>query len=290
MVAFDTKTDRRSLSSTYIFNIKGVETPLTLPLPPPPFLDHNVPVTVPMTYKEALDDSGVDLKMLDDIFFQRTQKIFEKPDAKKYFEPVVSVLTEVLLTGKQSPSKENFRYLGNFLLEKSKIPSPTNTREDPKKSPSWSKVAEGETTNPTMNIDEYIAGLLVQNLDRHLEKKEESTKEKNGIVDQDEIKVVLDETDKTILNDGILALNEVRPTNPLNYLGEYILKKSVVPERERGDPRSRQPCPWNVKTFNSFEYLKNPEKYDQSLSDPTGPWVTVPMTYKDALDEFSKYL
>ena len=100
----------------------------------------------------------------------------------------------------------------------------------------------------------------------------------------------LDETDKTILNDGILALNEERPANPLNYLGEYILKKAVVPERERVDSRRRQHWPWSVKTFDSFEYFKNPESYDHSLSDPTSPWVTVPMTYEEALEEFSRYL
>ena len=236
----------------YIFNIRRVETSSTLPLPPPSPLDHT-------NIQHEADNSGMELKRSNNILFQRTQKIFEKTDAKKYFEPVILVLTEGLLMEKHSPSKDSFRYLGNFLLE-------------------------DETTNPTMNIDVYISGLFVENL----EIKDESTnKEKNGTVNEDEIKVVLDKTSQTILNNDILALNELTPTKPLNYLGEYILKKVVVPEQERGDPRICRNCPWNVKTFNSFEYLKNPEHYDQSLSDPTGPWVTVPKTYREALEDFS---
>jgi len=318
MVAFDTKTDRHSLNSTYIFNIKGVETPLTLPLPPPRAspLDE--------VHLEA-EDSGVDLKMPNDIFFQRTQEIVEKTHSKKYFGPVVPVLTEGILMGKQSPSKDNFRYLGNFLLDKSQMLPPPNTpnqinfTENPKKSHEkpparLTKVVKNlqknleennqqagiETTNSVMNIGGCVSGLVVENLERHLENKvirdddikDDSTPENTTYHgdDDDKIKVVLDKTAKTILNDGILALNEERPTNPLNYLGEYILKKAVVPERERVDPRRRQHWPWSVKTFDSFEYFKNPESYDHSLSDPTSPWVTVPMSYEEALEEFSRYL
>ena len=266
--------------------------------------------------------------MPDDIFFQRTQKIVEKTDAsKKYFGQVVPVLTEGLLMGKQSPSKDNFRYLGNFLLDKSQMlplspnnNTPSNNQiigkiveENPKNIHEKTlKKTEIETTNPTMNIDEYIAELLVEKLERHLEnkvndddEKYESIKENqfhenfrendltkktvgNNDEADDKIKVVLDKTAKTILNDGILALNEERPTNPLNYLGEYFLKKAVVPERERGGRRGYGP--WHVKTFDSYEYFKNPEQFDQSLSDPTSPWVTVPMTYEEALEEFSRYL
>jgi len=59
-------------------------------------------------------------------------------------------------------------------------------------------------------------------------------KEKRKVRTLDEVsnmstKQYLDEMVIPVLNKGLLAVNKERPTNPLEYLGKYLLKKANEP-------------------------------------------------------------